>query len=409
MRILHTADWHLGKHLEGFSRMDEQESFLEDFIDIVQREEVDMVIIAGDIYDTSNPPARAEKMFYDALKKISAHGERLILVIAGNHDNPERLVAAGPLARDHGIIMLGTPKTVAQTGFYGEHKVIASSEGMIEVEINGEKAVILTIAYPSEKRLNEVLYKELTTDEEKLATYAERIQALFTELENYFREDTINVVVSHLFAMGSEEEGSERNIQLGGSYIIDGRYFPQKAQYIALGHIDKPQIVPGTQKRARYAGSPIHYNKKERHFQKKCFIVDLEPKKEALIHEVPLKVYKPIEVWQCDSIEKAIALCEENSTKECWTYLEIKTQRFIRENEIKTMKNYKKDIIEIMPILLCDEKPTNEITNMADKSFEDIFREFYKNERETEPDEELVNMLLELVKEDMYEAAEAEG
>lgn len=409
MRILHTADWHLGKHLEGFSRMDEQESFLEDFIEIVQREEVDMVIIAGDIYDTSNPPARAEKMFYDTLKKISKHGERLILVIAGNHDNPERLVAAGPLARDHGIIMLGTPKTVVETGHYGQHKVIASSEGMIEVEINGQKAVILAVAYPSEKRLNEVLYKEMTTDEEKLTSYAERIHTLFANLESYFREDTINIAVSHLFAMGSEEEGSERNIQLGGSYIVDGSCFPKTAQYIALGHIHKPQIVPGTQKRARYAGSPIHYNKKERYFQKKCFIVDLEPGKEALIREIPLRVYKPIEVWQCDSIEEATALCEENSSKECWTYLEIKTQHFIRENEIKAMKNYKKDIIEIMPIVLSHEKPTTKITNIADKSFEEIFREFYKKEREVEPDEELVNTLLELVKEDFYEAVEAEN
>lgn len=409
MRILHTADWHLGKHLEGFSRMDEQEAFLEDFIEIVQREDVDMVIIAGDIYDSSNPPARAEKMFYDTLKKISKHGERLILVIAGNHDNPERLVAAGPLARDHGIIMLGTPKTVAQTGPYGEHKVIDSSEGMVEVDIKGEKAVILTLAYPSEKRLNEVLYKEMTTDQEKLTTYAERIQTLFTELENYFRKDTINIAVSHLFAMGSEEEGSERNIQLGGSYIVDGNCLPKKAQYIALGHIHKPQIVPGTQKRARYAGSPIHYNKKERHFQKKCFIVDVEPEKEALVREIPLKVYKPIEVWQCKSIEDAITLCEENRDKKCWAYLEVKTERFIRENEIKAMKNYKKDIIEITPILLSDEKPTNEIRNIADKSFEDIFREFYKKEREIEPDEELVATLLELIKEDIDEAVEAEA
>ena len=78
-------------------------------------------------------------------------GERLILVIAGNHDNPERLVERGPLAMEHGIIMSGTPKTVIQCGEYGQHKVINSGEGFIEVEINNEKAVILTVSYPSEK------------------------------------------------------------------------------------------------------------------------------------------------------------------------------------------------------------------------------------------------------------------
>jgi len=94
-----------------------------------------MVIIAGDVYDGPNPPARSEKMFYDTLKKLSSNGERLTLVIAGNHDNPERLVAAGPLARDHGIIMIGTPKSVVDTGDYGNHKVIDSGEGFVEIEI----------------------------------------------------------------------------------------------------------------------------------------------------------------------------------------------------------------------------------------------------------------------------------
>ena len=76
MKILHTADWHLGKNLEGQSRLDEQQEFLNDFVKIVEDNNIDLVIIAGDIYDTSNPPARAEKLFYDTLKKLSKKGER---------------------------------------------------------------------------------------------------------------------------------------------------------------------------------------------------------------------------------------------------------------------------------------------------------------------------------------------
>lgn len=228
MRVLHTGDWHLGKNLEGASRMDEQELFLNDFVDIVEKNKVDLVIIAGDVYDNSNPPARAEKMFYDTLKKLSKNGERLILVIAGNHDNPERLVAAGPLAMEHGIIMSGTPKTVIQCGEYGQHKVINSGEGFIEVEINNEKAVILTVSYPSEKRLNEVLYGEMDSDEDRVKTYGERIKSLFDSLEKNYRSDTINLVVSHLFAMGSEEGGSERSIQLGEAILLMGHVFQRK-------------------------------------------------------------------------------------------------------------------------------------------------------------------------------------
>ena len=399
MRILHTGDWHLGKNLEGASRMDEQELFLNDFVDIVEKNKVDLVIIAGDVYDNSNPPAMAEKMFYDTLKKLSKNGERLILVIAGNHDNPERLVAAGPLAMEHGIIMSGTPKTVIQCGEYGQHKVINSVEGFIEVEINNEKAVILTVSYPSEKRLNEVLYGEMDSDEDRVKTYGERIKSLFDSLEKNYRSDTINLVVSHLFAMGSEEGGSERSIQLGGSYIVNGSCFPKEAQYIALGHVHKPQIVPGTNKKARYSGSPLHYNKKEINITKKCFIIDVKANEECVVNEIELKVYKPIEIWKCESISDAIDKCEENKDRNCWVYLEVKCDRYIREDEIKKMKGIKKDILEIIPKLQSDEEDESAVI-IQEKSFEEIFREFYKKERNIEADDEVVNLLLKLVSEE---------
>lgn len=398
MRILHTADWHLGKNLEGQSRMDEQEQFLNDFVKLVEANNIDLIMIAGDVYDSSNPPARAEKMFYDTLKRLSGNGERLTLVISGNHDNPDRLIAASPLAREHGIIMVGTPKTAVPCGEYGKHKILESGEGFVEIEMNGEKAVILAIPYPSEKRLNEVIYNGMDDEEEKAKSYSDRIFSLFDTLKSHYRKDTINLVTSHLFAMGSEESGSERSIQLGGSYIVDGSCFPQEAQYVALGHVHKPQIVPGTNKKARYCGSPIHYNKKEINFNKKCFIVDVKPGKECNIEEVDLKVYKPIEIWKCGSIEEAVTKCEENKDRECWVYLEINTDRYIREDEIKQMKDLKKDILEIMPKVKGLE---DEIAlDLKEKSFEEIFKDFYMKEREVPPDEEVVELLLSIISEE---------
>lgn len=384
--------------------MDEQELFLNDFVELVKEKNVDVIIIAGDIYDSANPPARAEKMFYDTLKKLSSNGERLTLVIAGNHDNPERLVAAGPLARDHGIIMLGTPKTVVDVGEYGRHKVVEAGEGYVEIEMNGERAVILSVPYPSEKRLNEVLYGSMDEEWDRLKSYSDRIKQLFEQLSLKFRDDTINICVSHLFAMGSEEAGSEKNVMLGGSFIVDGRCFPQKAQYVALGHIHKPQIVPGTNKKARYAGSPIHYNKKEVSFIKKCFIVDLKANEECSIEEVDLKVYKPIEVWKCENIEAAIEMCEKNKDKDCWVYLEIETDRYLREDEIKQMKTYKKDILEITPIIKNQKNEEININSFSEKSFEEVFKEFYTKERQVEPQEEVVEMLMSILQEDENEA-----
>ena len=400
MRILHTADWHLVKSLEKRSRIDEQKKFLDDFIEIAKENDIDLVIIAGDIYDSSNPPAIAEKMFYDTLKKISDNGKRLILIIAGNHDNPERLVASAPLAREHGIIMIGTLKTIIDTGNYGRHKIINSGEGFIEVEINGEKAVILTVPYLSEKRLNEVLYKDMDSDEERIKSYSDRVFSLFDSLKDNYREDTINLLVSHLFAMGSEEGGSERSIQLGGSYIVNCECFPKEAQYIALGHVHKPQLVPGTNKKARYSGSPIHYNKKEVSYNKKCFVVDVKANEEANVKEVYFKVYKPIEIWKCENFDDALLKCEENKDRECWVYLEIKVDRYMREDEIKKLKELKKDILEITPIIENIHRDDESAISLSEKSFEELFIDFYKKERMGEPDKEIIDLFLNLVYEE---------
>lgn len=400
MRILHTADWHLGKSLEKRSRIDEQRKFLDDFIEIAKENDIDLVIIAGDIYDSSNPPAIAEKMFYDTLKKISDNGKRLILIIAGNHDNPERLVASAPLAREHGIIMIGTLKTIIDTGNYGRHKIINSGEGFIEIEINGEKAVILAVPYLSEKRLNEVLYKDMDSDEERIKSYSDRVFSLFDYLKDNYREDTINLLVSHLYAMGSEESGSERSIQLGGSYIVNCECFPKEAQYIALGHVHKPQLVPGTNKKARYSGSPIHYNKKEVSYNKKCFVVDVKANEEANVKEIYFKVYKPIEIWKCENFDDALLKCEENKDRECWVYLEIKVDRYMREDEIKKLKELKKDILEITPIIENIHRDDESAISLSEKSFEELFIDFYKKERMGEPDKEIIDLFLNLVYEE---------
>ena len=234
---------------------------------------------------------------------------------------------------------------------------------------------------------------------ERIKSYSDRIKLLFDSLKGNFKEDTINLVVSHLFATGAENTGSERNIELGGSFIVDKECFPEEAQYIALGHIHKPMILPGTNKKIRYAGSPLQYNKKEISFEKKCFIVDVKANEEANIDEIKFDVYKPIEVWKCDSIDEAIYKCEENKDRECWVYLEIKTDRYIREDEIKAMKKLKGDIIEIIPKITLDEEENDE-RSFSEKSFQELFTDFYEKERGVKPQDDLLELLLNIVKEE---------
>ena len=253
MKLIHTADWHLGKNIEGHSRLEEQRLFLKDFINICEEEQADIIIIAGDIYDNYNPSAMAEQLFYDTLKQLSRNGDCMTVVIAGNHDNPERLVASGPLARDHGIVMAGTPNSVITPGMYGKNEITESDVGYIHAIIHGEEADILLVHFPSEKRLNEVYLDETEEETKKAASYSEKMSSLFGSLATHFHEDSIHLIASHLFVMNSVEDGSERSIQLGGSYMVGGEIFPENADYIALGHIHLPAEL--AKDRMYYAGS----------------------------------------------------------------------------------------------------------------------------------------------------------
>ncbi|MBU5593421.1 exonuclease SbcCD subunit D C-terminal domain-containing protein [Clostridium sp. MSJ-4] len=403
MRIIHTSDWHLGKYLDGIknSRLEEQKMFLEEFIDIVEKEKADMIIIAGDIYDNGNPPAKAERLFYDTLKKLSNDGKRPIIVIAGNHDNPERLMAVSPLTSEYGIIILGTPKNYVEKGEYGSCKVLDSGESFIEIELNGERAVILALPYPSEKRLNEVFIFE-DNDKERMMSYSEKIGEIFSNLSEKYREDTINLAVSHIFVNGGITSDSERSIELGGSLAVNVENLPKNAQYIALGHLHKPQRV-GNTKNAYYSGSPIQYSKSEINYSKSVYKVEVTAGEEAKVEKILLRNYKPIEIWKCESVSEAIEKCKENSNRDVWVYLKIKTEEYINQEYIKLMNEYKKDIIEIIPDITSKEEEIEEIEDIREKSMGELFKEFYSNQRGYNISEELLELFLSIVNEEEEE------
>lgn len=123
------------------------------------------------------------------------------------------------------------------------------------------------------------------------------------------------------------------------------------------------------------------------------------------MEEIDFKVYKPIEIWKCKNIEEAIDMCEENKDKDCWVYLEITTDRYLREDEIKMMKSAKKDILEISPIIKGENAEEIVLYDFSDKSFEEIFKEFYKKERTVEPQQELIDLLLGILSEEEEDEA----
>lgn len=398
MKLIHTADWHLGKTLEGQSRLPEQKAFLQDFIRICAEEEADLILIAGDVYDSYNPPAAAEQLFYDTLKQLSRQGACMIVIISGNHDNPERLTASGPLAREHGIVMAGTPGTVIPTGNYGNNQITQSAPGYIQAAIGAERADILLVPFPSEKRLGE-LYLTGTEEAEQSQSYEQRIRRLFSDLSCHFTPGAHHLVVSHLFVMDSAPDGSERSIQLGGSYLLPGDIFPAGTDYIALGHVHKPQKVPGV-RHARYSGSPLHYNQREIPFTNQILSVSLQQGKSCTIKEIPLPVYKPIEVWRCGSTEEAIARCEQHSKESSWVYLEIKTDSYIHEEDIRAMKRLKADILSIRPVFSGDAAQEKTTQRPEELPFDLLVKQYYRQKFQRDMTEETMSVLMEILQED---------
>ncbi|MGM9536484.1 MAG: exonuclease SbcCD subunit D [Intestinibacter sp.] len=395
MKFIHTSDWHLGKTLEGNSRLREQEMFLNDFVDIVEKNNIDMVIIAGDIYDTSNPPAAAEKLFYKTVCKLSDNGKRCVVVISGNHDNPERLSAITPLAEEMGILVFGYPLSKTNVAKYSGFEITEALEGCTKFNFNGEKVTLLTLPYPSEKRLNEVIKGD--TEREKQVSYSQKVGDIFRKLEENFEEDSVNIAVSHLFVVGGESTDSERPIELGGSLLVQKNDLPQNSQYTALGHLHKPQKA-SERLNAYYSGSPLQYSKSERIYAKGAKIVEVHPGADPIIEDIYFKNYKPIEVFKCKGIEEALNICEENKEKDIWSYFEITTEEVISQNDIKAMKSLLNDIIEIKPII--NSNYEYEHIDMREKTMKELFIEYYKFRNKVEPKGELLDLFLHIVEEE---------
>lgn len=206
---------------------------------------------------------------------------RPLVVIAGNHDQPERVASVTPLVNRQGITLVGTPVSEAVT---------------IHTRRTGETAHIAALPYPSEARLNELL----TTDGDENVlrqAYSRRVGMLMQRLASSFRPDTVNLAMSHIYVLGGVESDSERPIQVGGAYTVDPSSLSTGAQYTALGHLHRAQAVKGDGV-IRYSGSPLAYSFSEAGQSKSVTMIDLTPGGVAQVEEVLLASGNPLVRWK---------------------------------------------------------------------------------------------------------------
>jgi exonuclease SbcD len=404
MRILHTADWHFGRTLEGRDRRAEQEAFVEELCRIVEDERVDLVLVAGDVYDAFNPPAWAEELFYHALERLADEGRRGVVVIAGNHDQPERVRAAAPIAYKHGIVLLGLPN---ETPFVGNRSLLSDGVRLVdagpswlEMHIPGvdHNAVILALPYPSEARLKELLTEQFSPELLQRA-FSERIAAIFAELSRKFRKDTVNLIMSHLFVMGGEETESERPIQIGGSHTVPLSAFPREAHYVALGHLHRLQKL-SDDPIVRYSGSPLAYSFSEAGQSKAVVIVDVEPGQAVKERIVYLKSGRPLSRWKAtEGIAQVEQWLAEGRDADHWIDLEIHVSEAIDPAEFQRLRKLSENFVKIQRVLVKGEtaEEAEAAAERPSEMPEQLFRRFYLRKRGVEPDEKTVELFLRLM------------
>lgn len=409
LRILHTSDWHLGRNLEGRSRLPEQEQFIAELVDIVSEEDIQVILVAGDVFDTYNPSADAENLFYDALERLSGNGKRAVLAIAGNHDSPDRLRAANPLALQHGISLLGYPGEELPVGTApGGVTRRRTGPGWMELAVPGceAKALIYALPFPSESRLNEVFTEKLDEVSQQIA-YSQRIGMLFGEADQVFLPDRVNLVVAHLFARGGLESESER--QLGGALAVSPLAMPKGAQYIALGHLHRPQQVNHTPQPCRYSGSPLSFSFAEADQQKEVVIIDVNPGGPARIRSIDLSCGKALKKWRAKDLAEARLWLSEPSNLESWVDLEIMLDQPLETSELAELRKRHSGIITIRPIFPEADQDGSVSRRLAELPLIELFKLFFERERGIAPPEGLVEFFLEMVNHSESEAEVNEG
>ena len=279
MRILHTSDWHVGKVLKGQSRVDDQIAALSAVVDVAKAERPDLVIVAGDLYDSSSPTADSTKVVTRALSALRGTGAAVV-AIGGNHDNGPALDALRPWADAAGITLRGG--------------IRAAEEHLIKGETtDGEPWRLIALPFVSQRyavRASEMF--ELTAAE-ATQTYADHIGRLLYRLAEGFAEGAVNLVTAHLTVVGAKSGGGEREAHTIMGYAVPSTVLPAGAHYVALGHLHRAQHVLAPCP-ARYCGSPLAIDFGEEENTASVSIVDVTADISAKVRDVPLSAGTPL-------------------------------------------------------------------------------------------------------------------
>ncbi|NEC58307.1 exonuclease SbcCD subunit D [Amycolatopsis rubida] len=270
MRVLHTSDWHIGRTFHGADLLTEQEAALTHIAELVDRESVDVVVVAGDIYDRAVPSAEAVRVATAAMTRIRRAGAELV-VTPGNHDSAARLGAFAEFAAAGGLHVRATVEGIAEpVVLHDEHGAVAFY-GIPYLEPEPSRHAL---GVPEARGHTGVLGEAMRRVRDDLAS----------------RPGARSVVLAHAFVTGGEASESERTIAVGGVEQVPGSVF-DGVDYVALGHLHGPQTLA---ERLRYSGSPLAYSFSEARQRKSVWFVDLDATGLAEVRRHELPVPRPL-------------------------------------------------------------------------------------------------------------------
>nr|WP_319474887.1 exonuclease SbcCD subunit D C-terminal domain-containing protein [uncultured Sphaerochaeta sp.] len=270
MNILHTSDWHLGRSLFSQKRYDEFTSFLTWLLETIESQYIDILLVSGDVFDTSTPSNRAQQLYYEFLYKVSKSCCSTVVIIGGNHDSPSFLQAPSTLLNELNVKIVGSTRETPE-----EEVIIAEKDGKA-------MAIICAVPYLRDKDIRYAEAGETIDDKNRkllqgIKEHYRTVCDIAKEKQTELGSDIPIIAMGHLFTQGGKtvEGDGVSELYIGSLAHVDSSVFPAFLDYVALGHLHVPQRVGGLET-VRYCGSPIPMGFGEAKQQKQVVLLHFE-------------------------------------------------------------------------------------------------------------------------------------
>jgi len=277
LRVLHTSDWHLGRQLYGQKRYEEFEAFLQWMLVQIREQAVDLLLIAGDIFDTTTPSNRAQSLYYRFLDGVARSPCRHVVIIGGNHDSPSLLDAPAQLLKALDVHVVGAARENPED----EVVLLRNPEGEPE-------AIICAVPYLRDRDIRRAEAGESLEDKDRklvagIREHYAQVCVAAEQLRSRLATEIPLIGMGHLFAAGGKTLDGDgvRDLYVGSLAQLGVDAFPDCLDYVALGHLHVPQAVAGRE-HIRYSGSPLAMGFGEAHQQKSLCLIDFQGRTPAL-------------------------------------------------------------------------------------------------------------------------------